>query len=362
MVLFIFAALAADPLLDNPVAALPAAEPIFVWPLSGTAAADWMASGYSPRWKVSAARYDFHQALDLVPRVTTGGVDTYMSQADILAAPPQVRAVANGVVGALFPVGSANYPNSGNVVRLDHTLRGRSTKDDNVYHTYYMHLEDWCPTTRTCLVVGQPVRAGQAIGHLGNTSTPTTDLDFAHLHFEVRGHPYQFYAMNPLRYLPHDDVDGYAPEVVLSDALTGTCQGPFDPAAPVFAVRYGGDRDEIDVNQINVTVTDLGTGAVETTTVDYERRVQIGTYADTNGDSLVTTEEYDADTLPGHAEPIFDACGDDPPINVFHTYSSDYTLEMLFTGLVGSAAGVRIEAEVCDLGGVCVSAPPVEVP
>jgi hypothetical protein len=356
---FFFAAFAADPLLDNPNAALPASAPIFVWPLSGTASPDWIAAGFTPRWKESEDRYDFHQAIDVVPRVTSGGTSTYESQSDILASPPVVHAVADGVVSALYPVGSPGFTDSGNVVRLTHYISGRSTRESNVYYTYYMHLADFCPTRSTCLTVGQSVRAGQAIAHLGNTSTTTTNLDFAHLHFEVRGYAYQFYAENPLRYLPRTESDGYAPEVVLSDDLPGSCQATFDPRAPVFAIHYRSNHDEIDVNQIRVTVTNLGTGATETHTVDYERRDQIGEYADTNGDQYIKTGEYDPDALPGYAEPIFDACSTEP-IDVFHTSSTELTMDMLFTGFAGSSSGVRIEAQVCDIDGTCESATPVE--
>lgn len=360
MLLLSFAAYAADAILDHPSAALPAVTPFFVWPLSGTADPDWTMSAYTPRWKQSASRYDFHPALDLLPRVTRDGVETYVTQEEILASPPEVHAVADGVVSALYPVGSSNFPNSGNVVRLRHTLSGTSTRDSNVYYTYYMHLADLCPTPTQCLSVGQTVRAGDVIAHLGDTASLTEDLDTAHLHLEVRGHPWQFYAVNPLRYLPHEETDSYTPEIVLADVLAGTCQAPFDPVDPVFAVRYTADRDAIDVNQVIVTVTDPAGALLDEVTVDYERRAELGEYADLDGDLIIKSGEYDPDALPGHAEPVFDTCGDDTPDNVLRSSASTLTVEILFTGLAGSPDGVRIEAEVCDVAGACEAATAVE--
>ncbi|MFN7142739.1 MAG: M23 family metallopeptidase [Myxococcota bacterium] len=355
MFLLLVAATAADAVLDNPGAALPAygadVAPLFVWPLSGSASPDWITGGFTPRWKVSDARYDFHQGLDLVPRVG----DAMMAQADIVARPPAVRAVADGVVAAIYPVGSDGFSESGNVVRIKHFLSGSADTASNTYHTYYMHLSD------TTVRVGKRVRQGQTIGHLGNTRSLDRDLDFWHLHFEVRGAPHLMNAMNPLRYLAREELDGYAPEIVPASELPGSCAGVEDPADPVFAVRYRADRDEIDVSQVVVTLTDLDTGAVHVETVDYERRAGITWWEDRDGDGYATPAgtygetgvEYDPDALLGVVEPVFDACGD--LRNVFGSTSDELQVELLFSGLPGGGA-VRIEAEVCDLFGVCEAA------
>lgn len=345
----------ADPLVDNPAAALPAygldVAPIFAWPLSGTSARDWLAGGFMPRWKVSEERYDFHQGIDVVPRVQVDGVDTWMSQEDIAAAPPPVHAVADGVVNAVYPVGSANYPQSGNVLVIKHLIAGVSEEAENVYYTYYMHLND------VAVAEGAPVVQGQTVGHVGNTETLTSTLDFWHLHFEVRGSAWQFYAKNPIRYLPHTDDGGYAPQIVLADELPGTCATAFRPRQPRFAVRLRGDRDELDIATVAVTVTDLTTGAVDTQTVDFERRESLSDYRDRDHDGWIKySAEYDPDALLDGVVPVYDACG--ALRNVFRTSSEAVELELLFEAMAGGRS-VRIDAQVCDLYGSCESAEPV---
>jgi hypothetical protein len=364
-----------DPVVDHASGALPAygpdEAPIFVWPLSAGDAPDWTAGGFTPRWKVSEDRYDFHQGLDLVPRVTANGVETAADQDELLAHPPEVHAVTDGVVESLYPVGSSNFPSSGNVARLKHYIQGGSEAASNVYYTYYMHLADFCTDAGACLSEGQAVKRGDPIAHLGDSESIDGDLDFAHLHFEVRGHGWQFYAVNPFRYLPHAETDAYAPEILVGAELPDACARDADPRAPVFMVRAGADRDELDVDRVLVTLTDLDTGeVVDEDVVDFERREGLTYWHDIDGDDEIrvsgswgeddaTTFEYDADALLGVAEPVFDTCGGEVR-NVFRSTSDAYALEVLYTGMTG-AGRLRVEAEVCDLDDTCVAAAPREL-
>ena len=90
-----------------------------------------------------------------------GGVDIGGS----VGAP--IYAVADGVV---VNAASGYNGGSGNNVRIDHgTLRG------NQVETAYLHMND------LSVKVGQQVKRGQLIGHVGNTGLSTS----AHLHFSV---------------------------------------------------------------------------------------------------------------------------------------------------------------------------------
>lgn len=369
-----------DPYLTNAVAALPnygpgIAKP-FIWPLSNSTARDWLSGGFTPRWKVSASRYDFHQGLDMVPRVTVDGVEQAMSQADIKAAPPAVHAVAAGVVTNIYDTGSAQFPESGKVVQVRHLISGTSTAAANAYYSYYLHLSDFCTTQQgaieqgipesscaTRLAVGQQVAQGAILGHVGAADL-TDQSAFWHLHFEVRSHGYQFYAVNPLRYLPSPNNNGYSPEIRLSGALPGSCASTFDPEHPKFWVHYRADRDELDVNRVVVTVRTPDGAVIDSREIDYERRRAIGCFHDdapANG-IIAGSAEYDPDVLPSQVTPIFAQCRPGTGlIDVFHTSSPELTMDLQFDGLAG-APSIVIEAQVCDIYGNCEDAAPVAAP
>lgn len=372
-----------DTYLANPIAALPSYGPgiakPFVWPLSNGTSADWLSGGFTPRWKVSAGRYDFHQGLDIVPRVTVNGVAQAMSQSTIKAAPPAIHVAAAGVVANIYDTGSTQFPTAGKVVQVRHYLSGTSNAASNVYYTYYLHLSDFCTTQQgaveqgidesqcaTRLAVGQTLAQGAILGHVGAEDL-TDPGAFWHLHFEVRSHGYQFYAVNPLRYLPDvPNNDGYQPQIRLADALPGSCSGTFDPLQPRFWVHYRTDRDELDVNKILVTVRAADGTVLGTREVDYERRRAVGCFHDEGGTSadgiLTGSTEYDPDALPFQVTPIFGQCRPGTGlIDVFQSTSPEFAMDVQFDGLPGASA-ITIDAQVCDIYGTCESAPRVAWP
>lgn len=79
--------------------------------------------------------------------------------------------------------GSSGNASYGNCVKLDH---------ENNYFTLYAHLSD------VAVKLGQQVKKGQIIGHMGNTGNSYG----AHLHFEVRNGA--SHCINPAPYIAAD--------------------------------------------------------------------------------------------------------------------------------------------------------------
>ena len=110
-----------------------------IWPIAG-----WISSGYGTRRDPFTGQEDFHSGLDIS--------GTYGQQ---------VHAPADGIVTT-----AAYNGNYGNQIILDHGF-GLTTR--------YGHL------SRFEVMVGQQVRRGQVIGHVGSTGRSTS----SHLHYEV---------------------------------------------------------------------------------------------------------------------------------------------------------------------------------
>lgn len=121
-----------------------------------------ISSTFGPRWKLSASRYDFHPGVDYYGAVGT-----------------PVYAIGPGTVESVFPVGSTQFPNGGNVIAVRHAIDPPQTfhgmQVDRVF-AVYLHL------ATIDISAGAQVSAGQMIGTMGMTG----DTDFVHLHFETR--------------------------------------------------------------------------------------------------------------------------------------------------------------------------------
>ncbi len=107
-------------------------------------------------------------------RVGRSGRPTFHAGVDFLGAKGDpVYAVAAGTVVAVFPDQGAPRSTSGygNVVAIDH---------GDGWWTVYAHLD------RSSVQVGQPIREGELVGVVGNSSNGKFRGMGAHLHFEVR--------------------------------------------------------------------------------------------------------------------------------------------------------------------------------
>lgn len=146
-----------------------------VWPISGSDKPDELSSGFGPRIKASGDRYDYHRGIDIPAEVGT-----------------DVHAIADGrVIIAGF---DSNY-DSGRIIQLRHCAQPgvpyRECK--KFFYSNYAHLSD------TLVEERDMVKRGDVIAKSGQT-------DFPHLHFEIRkGGDNEFFAVNPLSYLPYDD-------------------------------------------------------------------------------------------------------------------------------------------------------------
>jgi hypothetical protein len=249
-----------------------------------------------------------------------------------------------------------------------------SWTEDNTY-TRYAHLDDINGSNNQPIatfyadgkVIGTvPVNAGVQIGHMGERGA-----SFNHLHFEVRGYNYQFYAVNPLRFLPRSQDNDYNPQIVTGLANT-SCNPTFNSSDPTLFVTYRADTNEPDIQKVTVKVTDVCTTGQPsvTKTMHVERKEGITIWDDVGGDCKIkeTASSYtdyttgDEDeyfpnyTQPG-ITPIFTGCGSTR--NHFNWNSSQYSMEVRFDNLGISGTRLRLEADVTDIGNVTVPADPV---
>ncbi|MBL0217136.1 MAG: M23 family metallopeptidase [Myxococcales bacterium] len=196
-----------------------------------------ISSTFGPRWKSSAARYDFHPGIDWFGDDGT-----------------PVAAIGDGTVEAVYPEGSPQFPNGGNVLVIRHVLpvpeTFHGTPVDHVF-AVYLHL------TSVAVAAGAPVTRGQVVGAMGHTG----DTTFTHLHFEIRVQTMcslQYQTANP----SSSCATGYDPHVHPflfiagrdDDAATAAEVMPTTDG-DAWTVRYSAPRGDLDLDAI---VTDLG--------------------------------------------------------------------------------------------------------
>jgi hypothetical protein len=148
--------------VDGPGTSVSAPPPL-VGASFGSPVADATAisSTFGPRWKTSASRYDFHPGIDYFGALGT-----------------PVVAIGDGTVEDVYPVGSVQFPDGGNVVVVRHAISAQTFHGIEVDRVFavYLHL------ATIDVSAGATVTAGQTVGTMGMTG----DTDFVHLHFETR--------------------------------------------------------------------------------------------------------------------------------------------------------------------------------
>ena len=254
-----------------------------VWPISGSSQPDTdaVSSPFGPRWQASQGRYDYHPGLDIAAPINT-----------------PVHVITDGVV---TEVGWLS-PDSGLTVIVSHTQAG--------YYSAYLHLNS-APVS-----AGQPVSQGEVIGYVGNSGT----TEFMHLHFEIRlsDHDYPANTRNPMGYLPR-------PEVT-TPTIQVTWLGSDPIYSPTVTLLVTATRQELDVNQLRVTLQDRATGQVlDDQWVDFNLRLHTG-QDDLDQDGIRLT--------PSH----------------FNTTTLEYELSASFYQLLGLDA-FTLTAQVTDLAG-----------
>jgi len=257
----------------------------FVWPISGNSVPDLpISSAYGPRLRAGCNYcYDYHQGIDIPTPVNTTLV-----------------AVTTGTVRI---AGSHPAYNDG-VVQLDH--------GGGIYSNY-LHI------TASLVITGEVVGIGQAIALSG-----ISDSGFPHLHFEIRsGSVWREDAVNPLGYLPYPDTITHT--VTISDVL---------PEQAVW-VRVTAPGNELDVNQITVTVRNLATNElVDHRIVDYEER----------------NKRYEG--APSELDnPDMEGVFIDP--HIFGSATALYVIDLRFHDLLG-VGEVEVEACAIDIKGNAV--------
>jgi hypothetical protein len=353
--------------LDQTVATLPSSV-VLAWPVSGWPAVaggspDKIVSPFGPR-HISSEGYDFHGGLDLWPASATSEPADH----------PAIHAAADARVHK-----KETNANGGLTLVLKHRVdtSGSWTNEDNLYYTRYAHLEDVNGSNGSPIATfdgnGDPttlvtVTAGTIVGHMGER-----DATFTHLHFEVRGYNYQFYAVNPLRFLPRSQSDDYEPQILTGLAGTTSCDVSFDPTNPKLWVQYRADPNELDIQKVSVTVTDVcsaGQPSV-TKTMDVERKEGITIWEDKQGSDCRikqtassytqytsdSTKEYFPNYVKPGITPIFANCG--ALRNHFNWNSAEYSMEVQFDNFGITGTSFRLEADVTDIEGNTVSADPV---
>lgn len=169
-----------------------------------------ISSTFGPRWKTSANRDDFHPGIDYF---------------DVLDTP--VYAIGDGVVSGVYPDGSTQYPNGGNVIVVRHTLASpRVFHGQQVtrFYAVYLHLSS------IGVADDANVTRGQTIGTMGSTG----DTTFVHLHFETR--------VQTTCSLPFQTANPGA-----------TCATGFDPHVHPYLFVGGANVDEFSVTEIAAT-------------------------------------------------------------------------------------------------------------
>lgn len=200
------------------------------------ALAEQISSTFGPRWKLGAARTDFHPGIDYFGEIGT-----------------PVLAIGDGTVDAVYAVGSADLPTNGNVVVVLHSLpapvmfHGQSLTR---LYAVYQHLD------AIGVTVGQSVRSGEPVGTLGQTG----DANSPHLHFEVRLGAYcsfQYQSAHPtsssgLGFDPH-----VHPGLFILQPNEDAIRLEQVPAVggDACTVRYAAGRGDLDLDVIE---TDLG--------------------------------------------------------------------------------------------------------
>jgi hypothetical protein len=191
-----------------------------------------ISSSFGPRYKTSESRDDFHLGIDYFGEVGEA-----------------LFAIGPGTVYGTFPDGSANFPNGGNVVVVEHAIPKTEFHDQPVTRVFAVYLH--CDTF--LVAAGDTVGPAQPVATMGKTG----DTDFVHLHFETRIETPCSLAYQ--REHPGSCETGFDPHVH-PFLVVGGANGDVVRAEPLasdgFAVRFIETRSDLDLDVIE---TDFGT-------------------------------------------------------------------------------------------------------
>ena len=193
-----------------------------------------ISSTFGPRWKQSESRYDFHR-----------GIDFHGNAGD------PILAMGDGVVHAVHPEGSVEFPNGGNTLIIAHDLRNpfdwQGHRIDRIY-SLYLHLTDFL------VAAGDTVAAGQTVATMGDTGAA-----FVHLHFEIRLQTVcslEYQIANPTASCAQYGFDPHVhPFLFIGGANADEVAIDHVPEGP-FVFYCEGSRGDLDLSELR---TDLGT-------------------------------------------------------------------------------------------------------
>lgn len=194
-----------------------------------------ISSTFGPRWKYSASRYDFHR-----------GIDYFGTRGDPLLS------IGDGTVDALYPAGSAQFPNGGNTLVIRYDLANpfpwQGVTVDRLY-AVYLHMDSFA------VAAGEAVTTGQVVGAMGDTG----DTAFVHLHFEIRLQTVcslEFQLANPAAACAQWGFDPHVHPYVFVGGENADAGTLSDQGGSPFTVTWEADRGDLD---LNVLESDLGT-------------------------------------------------------------------------------------------------------
>ncbi|MBU0578112.1 peptidoglycan DD-metalloendopeptidase family protein [Patescibacteria group bacterium] len=265
-----------------------------IWPISAGMTPEEVSSTFGPRLQASQDYiYDFHRGVDIPATIGT-----------------PVYAVADGTVTTVYYEGEPDnpYPNGGTVVAVRH-------EDNGTYYSLYMHLSD------ISVVLDQVVTKGEQIALSGMSG----ETDFEHLHFEIRENVMDSEAephVNPFNYLPYSNTTNHTIEITTPELI--------DPANPTIQTHIVAPRDELDINNVKVSVYDAQCQLLEEKEVDFDERTNSGSDNAIENNVELSPAQFNAD-------------------------SADYQLDVIFSALTGSDR-LLIVAETEDVTGNTVYA------
>jgi len=215
-----------------------------------------ISSTFGPRWKESEGRYDFHR-----------GIDFPGSSGD------PIHAIGDGVVEAVHPEGSAEFPNGGNTLIIAHDLRNpfdwKGHRIERIF-SLYLHLRDFL------VAEGASVTQGEVVATMGDTGTAT----FVHLHFEIRLQTIcslEYQTANTAASCAQYGFDPHVhPFLFIGGANTDAVAIDHTPGSP-FLFFCDATRGDLDLNELR---TDLGT-------INFDRRTGI------NATSTAALDDFD---------------------------------------------------------------------
>jgi Peptidase family M23 len=244
-------------------------EPHFIWPLGKSPTPDEMNTSYGPR--IDAARWDFHDGIDLPAPVGT-----------------PVHAIADGKVHRAGPADKTGpgrgFGSTHVVLKVCDPVDGK-----NDLFLVYLHLD----SIADGVIPGAQVKQGDLIGTVGQE-----DATYPHLHFEFRkGGPEETRSVHPLNYLSYTNTPNFS-QLRLDRCNFYRDDGEKRAVRLCFDVL---DRREGDLQAVDVKLTGDG-GAVRELHVDFDDRETI---ASDKGDEHafnangVAVEGYQKSNLKG---------------------------------------------------------------